>query len=142
MYPPMSGLHAAALLAVGRGEHRVLQRVVILALLHVVVQLSGLGEHPLDARRRRGAAEELPRHLGEVRQALGLALGRVSRYAVVARLPPRQHVQVEAGISRQLQVLLQVVGQLRRRRWSRGRRRGLLGSAAAAWWQRCRRGLT
>ena len=43
----------ARLLGVGRGEEGVLKALVLLALLLVVIELARVGEHALDARRRR-----------------------------------------------------------------------------------------
>ena len=42
--------------------------VVLLRLLHIVVELAGLGEHALDPSGRGRAAKELGSHLGQVRQ--------------------------------------------------------------------------
>jgi len=76
----------------------VLEGVILLPLLHVIVELAGLGEHALDASRCGRAAKELRRHLGQVRQASRAAAHRVGRLVVVARLPPRQDVEVVVGL--------------------------------------------
>jgi len=93
--PPTLPSPLLASLGVGGGEQRVLEGVILLPLLHVVVELAGLGEHALDASRRGRAAEELRRHLGQVRQASRAAARYVGRLVVVARLPPRQDVEVD-----------------------------------------------
>ena len=71
-----------------------LERVILLPLLHIIMQFASLGKHALDTRRGGWAAEELTRHLGQVRQASWAATCWVRRFVVVACLPPRKHIKV------------------------------------------------
>ena len=73
------------------------------------MQTARLTEHALDTSRRGWPAQVLPRHLGERREPLGAAGREIFWKVVIARLPPREQVQVHIADGWQRQVLLQII---------------------------------
>jgi hypothetical protein len=93
-------------LQVGCSQKSVLQCVIRLRGLEVIMQPARLAEHALDTSRRGWLAQVLPFYLGEHREPLGAAGREIFWQVVIARLPPREQVQVHIADGWQSQVLL------------------------------------